>query len=173
MLYDKFIRVVEDHAEELTKRWIDEVRHNEATPTYHQLNNEVLHKRVHSIYKRLGEWLLLRDLSNKENAEHFIKLGYERSKEGFKLSEVMYAIILIRTVLWQYVVDQGLINSTVDLYKALEFYNTINNFFDKANFFVAVGYEKGVGHPETEHKEKFVDGAVNAITKWIIKQKVS
>jgi len=55
MLYEKFIRLVENQAEDLTTKWIDEVRKSPSTPVYHNMNSQLLQKRVFDIYQRLGE----------------------------------------------------------------------------------------------------------------------
>lgn len=169
MLYEKFIRLVEEHAEQLTHKWVEEVRHHPSTKGYHDLSNAILGKRIHILYRKFGDWLLSKDLSNKHNAEFFIKIGQERALEGLKASEVIYAIILARTVLWHYVIDQGIINTTIDMHQALEFYHSVNNFFDKAVYFVAMGFESvDLSEDEKIKHEGIVDGTIDAIKRWVI-----
>ena len=171
MLYEKFIRLVEDHAEALTKEWIHEIKTNPSTKGYRKIDDAILGVRVFDVYKRLGQWIMNADPSDPKTAEHFIKLGRERAKENLKNSEVIYALILARVVLWRYIVDQGVINSIIDLHQSLEFYQKINNFFDKATYFVAVGFES-VSDEEQEKlkQEDFVDKAVKGVTNWFIKK---
>lgn len=169
MLYEKFIRLVEEHADQLTRKWVNEVRHHPSTKSYHDLSDIILSKRIHSVYRRFGDWLLSKDLGNKKNAEFFMKIGRERSHEGAKASEVIYAVILARAVLWHYVIEQGVINTTIDMHQALEFYHTVNNFFDKAVYFVAVGFESvEMTDDEQVKHEGLVDGTINAIKRWVI-----
>jgi len=170
MLYQQFIRLVEDHAESLIKEWIKEIKSNPSTSGYKNLNDDVLGKRVYEVYKRLGNWVLNSDTEDSENAEFFINLGRERAKEGLKNSEVVYALILARVVLWRYILGQGIINSSIALHSCLGFYQQLNNFFDKATYFVAVGYESvNKSVQERLKKDAFVDKAVKGITKWFIK----
>lgn len=171
MLYEKFIRLVEDHAEALTKEWIHEIKTNPSTKGYRKIDDAILGVRVFDVYKRLGQWILDEDPSDPKTAEHFIKLGRERAKENLKNSEVIYALILARVVLWRYIIDQGVINSIIDLHQSLEFYQKINNFFDKATYFVAVGFES-VSDEEQEKlkQEDFVEKAVKGVTNWFIKK---
>ncbi len=171
MLYEKFIRLVEDHAEALTKEWIHEIKTNPSTKGYRKIDDAILGVRVFDVYKRLGQWIMNADPSDPKTAEHFIKLGRERAKENLKNSEVIYALILARVVLWRYIVDQGVINSIIDLHQSLEFYQKINNFFDKATYFVAVGFES-VSDEEQEKlkQEDFVEKAVKGVTNWFIKK---
>jgi len=171
MLYEKFIRLVEDHAEALTKEWIHEIKTNPSTKGYRKIDDAILGVRVFDVYKRLGQWIMNADPRDPKTAEHFIKLGRERAKENLKNSEVIYALILARVVLWRYIVDQGVINSIIDLHQSLEFYQKINNFFDKATYFVAVGFES-VSDEEQEKlkQEDFVEKAVKGVTNWFIKK---
>ncbi len=171
MLYEKFILLVEDHAEALTKEWIKEIKTNPSTVGYRKLDDAILGARIYYVYRRLGEWVMNADPSDPKTAEHFIKLGRERANEKLKNSEVIYALILARVVLWRYIVDHGIIASTIDLHQSLEFYQKINNFFDKATYFVAVGFES-VSRDEQEKlkKEDFVEKAVKGVTNWFIKK---
>ncbi len=129
MLYQKFIRLIESHAEQLTSKWIEEVKNNPATKGYKNIDDKILHKRAFDDYQRLGNILLHDDPTFHDQAAHFMKLGKDRAIEGLKLSEVMFAFILSRVVLWNFVVSQGIINNTLDLYQALEFYQKISNFY--------------------------------------------
>ena len=69
--------------------------------------------------------------------------GAQRRKEGFALSEVIQALFLIRRTLWRKIMDEGLLDTTYDLYQAIELNDRVTLFFDRAIFFTAVGYERG------------------------------
>ena len=171
MLYEKFIRLVEDHAEELTKEWIKEIKSNPSTSGYKKMDDAVLGVRVFDVYRRLGDWVINVDPSDPKTAEHYMKLGRERAAEKLKNSEVIYALILSRVVLWRYIVEHGIINSAIDLHQALEFYQKVNNFFDKATYFVAVGFESVHEDEQEKLKENdFVGKAVKGVTGWFFKK---
>ena len=172
MLYEKFIRLVEDNAEALTKEWIKEIKSNPSTKGYRKLDEAILGVRVFDVYRRLGEWIMKAEPNDPKTAEHFMKLGRERAGESLKNSEVIYALILARVVLWRYIVDQGVITSSLDLHQLLQFYQHVNNFFDKAAYFVAVGFESiEKADQEKLKKEAFVEKAVQGVTGWFIKNK--
>lgn len=172
MLFEKYIRLVEDNAENLTKEWIKEIKNNPSTSGYKKIDEAILGVRVYDVYKRLGQWLMNAEPNDPKTAEHFIKLGRERAGENLKNSEVIYALILARVVLWRYIVSHGIISSSIDLHQSLQFYQHVNNFFDKAAYFVAVGYEsQGKKEQEKLKKDQFVDKAVQGVTNWFIKNK--
>lgn len=173
MLYQKFIRLVEEHADDLIQKWIIEVRTNPSTHGYKDLPEEVLRDRVFDVYKKLGNWILDEDPNYRATANHFMKLGVERTEEGINVSEIIYAIILARVVLWKYVMDKVIITGALDLQHALDFYHKVNNFFDKAIYFIAAGVEKNKETNITPaEKEDHIEKSVNAITKWFIKEPI-
>ncbi len=170
MLYSKFTKLVEEHAEYLTERWLVEVKNNPATAGYTKVSDEILTSRVYDVYKRLDKWLSDEDPDHKKSAEHFIALGRERANEGLHISEVVYALVLSRAVIWNYLIEQNLINTSIELRIALEFYQRINNYFDKAVYFVAVGFESASkDRSELLDRSDFLDKSVDAIAKWITK----
>jgi hypothetical protein len=153
MLYNRLIRIIENHAESLTQSWIREVKTNEATKSYRNFPDSVLHDSVYDIYSRLSYWLKKEESTLEDIAEFFILLGRERAKQGFKLSEVIYSIILARVELWNYISNQGLFEDSMDLHRALDFSQRLNYFYDKAIYFATVGFET-VGEDESSMKRK-------------------
>ena len=170
MLYRKFTKLVEEHADYLTQRWLLEVKSNPSTAGYSKISDEVLTSRVYDVYKKLSKWLSDEDPSFKKAAEHFIALGRERANEGLHVSEIIYALVLSRAVIWNYLIEQGLINNSIELQLALHFYQKMNNYFDKAAYFVAVGFESASkNRNDLIERSDFLEKSVNAIAKWIIK----
>lgn len=170
MLYEKFIRLVEEKADQITNEWLREVKVNPSTEGYREIPDNVLSYRIHDVYKRLGKWLSVEAPNYHQSAEHFIRLGRERASEGIKASEVIYALILSRAVLWRFIQRQGIINNALDLQQAMEFNQKITNFFDKATYFVAVGVEsKDLSEEKLFEEDGFFDKAVNSITRWLMK----
>ena len=129
MLIGKFIRLVEDHADQLTKLWIEEVRSNPSTSGYREFSDEVLGKRIFDVYKRLGDWLLKDDPKDRRTAEHFMNLGRERAAEKLKVSEVIYALILGRVVMCRFIDTHGLINSALEIHKGAGIQQKSDGFF--------------------------------------------
>ena len=68
-------------------------------------------------------------------------MGKTRKMEGFRASEVISALSLIRKNIWEFALSQGMWNSTIDIYIALELERRMMFFFDKAAFYLSWGYE--------------------------------
>ena len=170
MLYAKYIQLVEDHAEELTQKWITEVKRNPATPSYKEMPDDILYKRIHDVFKKLHVWVLQNDPGDSETASHYLQLGRERASENIKLSEITYALILARVVLWKYVLNQGVINNFFDLQQAFEFFQKVNTFFDKAIYLASIGYESlGTLGKDEIRRTEFIEKSVRSITRWLIR----
>jgi hypothetical protein len=170
MPYGKFIRLIEDHADQIAQNWILEVKNNPATEGYSNFTDEQLGSRVTDVFYKLGKWLEEDVPAFKKTAEHFMNLGRERATEGLKASEVVHAILLARIELWKYFVTHEFLDTIIELNQALSFYQRINNFFDKALYYVTVGFESlDKAEQERLKKNNFVDKTVKSVARWIIK----
>ncbi|MFA3782276.1 RsbRD N-terminal domain-containing protein [Melioribacteraceae bacterium 4301-Me] len=168
---NKFVHLVENNAHLLTSQWVEEVKRNPSTKGYRNLSEAELRSRVFDVYKRLGEWLQSDENIYQQTAQHFFNLGKTRAKEGLKVSEVVYALILNRVILWKFVINNGIIDTAIDYHHAIDFYHKVTNFFDKAEYFVCVGYETLDKTAEKKlEDENFFEAAVSAITNWVVKE---
>jgi hypothetical protein len=141
MISQKLIHLIETHARELSQSWLKEVRRDPETPTYHAFPEAKLTERVDRVYSHLGRFIECE--ANREEIERtYTTLGIERHREGFRLSEVLRALMLTKKQLWLFMLDHGFFDSVVELYQTLELYNSVVVFFDRAVFFTARGYEE-------------------------------
>jgi hypothetical protein len=135
------VDLIERHADELTHSWITIVRMHPATPSFHDYDEQELYDRAYRVFSQLGRWIS--HATTKEDiARHYQALGAQRYQEGFSLSEVIQALVITRRVLWFKVLDDGLLDSALDLQMALQLYNRVMLFFDRAIYFAALGYEE-------------------------------
>jgi hypothetical protein len=139
MLSARLIRAIEQHAEELTKGVIAELRRNPRTPAYHGLANPELHHRVYTVYRNLGRWIGEKDETALEAA--YGELGRTRRSEGIALSEVVHALHLIKEHLRAYIQSVAVTSSAVDVYQEEQLHLLMDRFFDKAVYFTVRGYE--------------------------------
>jgi len=140
MLSARLVRMIEDHAEELTRGLIRDLGTNSQTPSYHHLTHESLHRRVYDVYRNLGNWLGRKTDEALEAA--YNELGEKRATEGIPLSEVVYALILTKYHLRDYINSSGLVDSAVGLYQEQELHRLVGHFFDMAIFYTVKGYSR-------------------------------
>jgi|WetSurMetagenome_2_1015567.scaffolds.fasta_scaffold303276_2 hypothetical protein len=141
MISQKLVELIETHAEELTKRWLKEVRVHPGTRTYWTFSEEQLRKRAFDVYSRLGRWVGREEHADEVEAS-YAALGADRYHEGFRLSEVITALMLTKKQLWAFVLGHGFFDSVVQLYQALELYNSVVSYFDRAAIHTVRGYEE-------------------------------
>jgi len=172
MLYRDFITFIELHIEELSNNWISEILRNPSTKGYNQVDEKELYLRIHDVYLKLSKYLIETEPLDAETAKHFIRLGEQRARENIKSSEIIYALILARKIMWKYVVEHFSIQSAIELHQALEFNEKINSFFDKAAYFTAIGIENSIrGNIHEEPDQEFISQSIKAITNWLITDK--
>jgi hypothetical protein len=141
MISQRLVNMIETHADELTKRWLKEVRQSQATAGYQPLPDATLCKRAFDVYAHLGRWVGGEE--RREEVERtYTALGEERFREGLKLSEVVEALAMTKYQLWAYIRDYGLLDSALHLHQALELYNRVVLFFDRASYYTVLGYER-------------------------------
>jgi hypothetical protein len=137
---DKLVELIEKNAKQLTTNWLNDVQKHPQTKTYHTYDPEELYNRAFDVYSRLSKWIS-RETSKEDIYKHFYALGVQRRKEGFAVSEVIYAMIITRRHIWLKVMSEGFLDTALDMYKALELNNRVVLFFDRVIHFLAIGYE--------------------------------
>jgi hypothetical protein len=140
MLSARLVQIIEDHADELTRGAIHDLQTNPRTPTYHRLPREELHNRVYEVYRNLGNWLGRE--ADEAIETKYQELGKKRAEEGVPPSEVVYALILTKYHLRDYIRSAGLVDSAVELYQQGELLRLVSQFFDRAIYYTMRGYER-------------------------------
>ena len=140
MLSSRLVRMIEEHAEQLTQAVLKDLVNNPLTPSYHNLRREELRRRCYEVFHNFACWLAPQDDEILEN--WYGELGSQRLAEGIPLSEVIQALILTKRHLEEYIRAFGLADSALELYQKLEIYRLIGRFFDTAIYFAAKGYER-------------------------------
>ena len=136
----KLVQMIERDADKLAKKWLEDVRKRPETPTYHTFDPEELYRRAHLVYSHLGKWVSY-ETSKEDIATHYTALGAQRRKEGFSLSEVVYALVLTKRYIWLKVLSDGFLDSALELHQGLDLTNRVVLFFDRAIYYTAKGYE--------------------------------
>ena len=138
MLHTRLVRMVEDHADQITHALLNDLQSNPRTPTFHSLSRDELHRRVFEVYRNLGRWVANEADETVEAA--YSDLGKIRFAEDIPLSEVVYALILTKYHLREYISTSALLDSAMELYQEKELQRMIGMFFDKAIYFTVQAY---------------------------------
>jgi len=136
----KLVQLIEKDAHELTSNWLEDVRKNSRLPTYRSYDEKELYQRAFRVYSQLGRWIS-HESTKDEIQTYWTALGQQRRKEGFALSEIVLSLEMIRRHLWQKIQSEGFLDTALDLLQAIELYNRVILFFDRAIYYATVGYE--------------------------------
>ncbi|HEV2615745.1 MAG TPA: hypothetical protein VGU63_03940 [Candidatus Acidoferrales bacterium] len=139
-LSDRMVEIIESEADAFTKGTVRNLQNSALTPSYHNLPHDELYSRVYKVYSNLGRWLW--EKSNESIRAWYWELGEKRFKENVPLSEVLWALVLTKDRLIQYLDQSGLVNSAMELYQQKEFDRLIVHFFDRAICYAAEGYQR-------------------------------
>lgn len=99
-----------------------------------------MQQRVQEIYQHLGEWLTRK--TERDVELRYTAIGERRAAQGVSLSHLMFAIIT-KEHLWGYVAKEVLADPRpVELFQEVELAELVEQFFDRAIYFAAIGYER-------------------------------
>ncbi|MDD8021029.1 MAG: hypothetical protein PHU81_07610 [Acidobacteriota bacterium] len=135
----KLVELIERDARELTLAYLREVKKNPNMATYQSFPEKEVYDRTYAVYSQLGRWISCK-LDSKEMKDHWLALGEKRREEGFALPEIFLSLCLERQQVWQKIQSEGLFDNALDLYQALELYNRLVTFFDRALYYAIIGY---------------------------------
>jgi len=141
LICKRLVDLIERNADRLTRAWLADVKRRPETPTYHGYPDDVLYRRVYEVYQNLGKWVC-RETTVGEIARVYTALGHQRYEEGFAPSEVLEALILTRRHLWLLVLQEGFLETALDLQQALDLNARAVLFFDRAMYYTALGFEQ-------------------------------
>jgi hypothetical protein len=151
-LSDRLIKTIEANAEELAQGTVKKLQTSSRTESYHNLAHRDLYNRSYEIYHNLGLWLW-------EKSDHAIQaqyneLGQRRFEEGIPLTQVLWAVVLTKEHLLEYLAGCGLVDSAMDLYQQQEFVRLIAHFYDRALCYTAQGYERRASHKDQPSEDE-------------------
>ena len=140
MISAKLVQLIEDHSDTITDRVVREIRHHPRMHHIGRLPETELRDVCQDVLKRLGHWLLAS--REDEVARHFEAQGRVRAKEKVPLHEVVNGSHILKERMLDYVRDQGIAQTSVELYAEEELEHQIGVFFDAVVYHVVKGYEE-------------------------------
>jgi hypothetical protein len=147
MISANLVQLVEDHSDGVATRIIRQLREDPRLPHMGSLPEGELRSRAREILKHLGHWLLVS--KERESAKHFEEIGAERFREGIPLAELALAYIIVKAQIIQFVRDQGIGQTAVELYAEEELEHVVSRFFDMTVYNLIKGYENALNGAES------------------------
>jgi hypothetical protein len=150
MIFAKLIELIEANAERLTGDVAHALVTDQRTWSFRRVPRKELEERIFEIYRHLGDWIGEPD-DARVQAE-FEAWGHRRFGQGMQLSEIVCAVIILKQHLRRYIRDHGLVDAAspradseyvlpMHLYGLQELNARVGEFFDRALYYLALGYE--------------------------------
>jgi ADP-ribose pyrophosphatase YjhB (NUDIX family) len=137
----RLVNVILKNKEEIINQWMEDVVVNPTTVEYHSVENRTLYNICDKILSQITLWLGgLYDVNQIKS--FYTKLGRERKKGDFKISEVLSSLSLIRKHIWTFALAQDALQKNLELYMTFELQRRMTIFFDLATFYLTRGYEE-------------------------------
>lgn len=138
MLGIRLVRLIEKHSESLSRGLSEQLRKSDRTSDYRKIPIGEMQTAASEVYRHLAEWLLQKTES--DIAERFRYIAAQRAGEGVGLHQFVWALMLTRDYLWQFLRREAIADNIVELHGELELHRLLNQFFDRAIYYAIVGY---------------------------------
>ena len=150
MISARLVELIQNHAPQLTSDILDDLLTNDRTRAFQRVPHLELEARIFRICNHLGDWMAAANESVAQG--EFEQWGRQRFGQGIPLSEVIYAVILLKRHLSRYIRDHGLIDAAfprvdgdyvlpMHLHSVQDLNRMVGEFFDSALYHLARGYE--------------------------------
>ena len=153
MLSHRFVRHIEDRSDALASGLLHKIQRSARTEAFRKVPPAELTGRVAEIYRHLGEWLL--DKSETDIEKRYAEIGVRRAQQGVPLSQLIWAIMLTKDNLWEFILDDSYPDRPIEVFGKQELLQLLDQFFERAIYAAALGYELAAeGEVGAESKRK-------------------
>lgn len=150
MIGAKLVELIELHSGRLTSDVVQDLLTNDRTRGFRAVRQDELEERIFQIVHHLGNWI--GDPTSVTVRAEFADWGRRRFAQGIPLSEILYAVIILKQHMGRYVLDNGLVDAAfprvdsdyvlpMHLNSLQDLHARLGRFFDEALYHLACGYE--------------------------------
>ena len=145
----KLIRLIETRADHLSEGLMHRLKKNDrCSELLQRVPSDELRRRSYEIYRDLSDWLLHKTESELE--ERYVALGMKRATQGVPYTDLLWAVTTTKEYLWEFMLAEGLFEEPIDLFGEIDLLYSMDRFFNRILYFVAMGYERA-RQAEREH----------------------
>jgi len=139
MLAMRLVRLIETHADQLSHGITQRLKHDPHCADLRKVPSQELEARSYEVYRHLSDWLLYKTEGDLERI--YTEIGARRARQGVAFSHVLYAMAATKELLWTFLQNEVAVTKPVELFGEMELYRVLDQFYDKAIFYIAEGYE--------------------------------
>jgi hypothetical protein len=140
MIAARLVRLIQSQSDALTRGLLEKLLTCERTTDLRKVPVEELQQRAYTVYHDLNEWLV--NKTESDIARTYTALGMRRAQQGVALSQLVCGILTVKEHLFEFLRREGLVDGPVELFQELELLQLVDQFFDRAVYYAARGYEQ-------------------------------
>jgi hypothetical protein len=145
MLALRMVRLIETHSDELAQGLLDKLQSSRLCIDMRKVPAEELRRRSYEIYRNLGDWLV--NKADRDIEDTFGEIAKRRAAQGVALSQLLWALLITKEHLWEFLQGERLADQVLELFGELELLWRVDHFFDRAVHASARAYEEHAVHP--------------------------
>ena len=138
MVSGKLIQLIEAHQEQIAANVLREIHKHPDLAHMRRLPDAELRDRGQMILENLGHWL---SGNEAEIEQRYEILGKTRFEESIPLQESVRALSIIKNKMLDFVHNQGMATTSLNLYAEEELQRRVGRFFDELIIHMVRGYE--------------------------------
>lgn len=150
MVAERLVELIEIQAHRLAADVAQDLMTNERTIGFRNVSRVDLEERMFQLLHHLGNWIS--DRRSEKVQLEFADWGRRRFNQGIPISQIVFAIIILKQHLRRYIRDHGLVEASfprvdgdyvlpMHLHSLQDLNAQVGLFFDEALYHLAQGYE--------------------------------
>lgn len=143
LMSEKIAEMIEKNSDDIVKRWLEEIRNDQATTSFCDDKLALLRERLSVSLANLREWIGY-DTSKEDIGRKYTAEGGEYFKRGIPLCEIVRAFELLKKTVRSFSINECTIESTFELYQASELNERFTLFMDRVLYYIMRGYEEAM-----------------------------
>jgi hypothetical protein len=124
---------------DFASRWKDRIRKAPQLKHYNALDDETLIESDAPFYSLLAR-TLDRGIDKSLLGDFFVHLGKQRMRDGFPVSEVIFAVNLAQKIVLEYIMTEFAPDNAVRMYQAMNVASQVAEFFLMGCFYLTKGF---------------------------------
>jgi hypothetical protein len=124
---------------DFASRWKDAIRSNPQLRHYNKMGDRELIDSDMLFYPLLAR-TLDRGMDRSLVGNFFVKLGKERMRAGFPISEVIYAVNLLQKIIIEYMLTEFAPENTMRMYQSMGALTKVAEFCLLGSFYISKGF---------------------------------
>jgi len=148
MIALRFVRLIESHSDRLAESLLRKLGHSPRVADLRRVPEGELRERIYEVYVNLSDWLMNKTEADIERV--YTRLGRRRAEQGVSLGALCWALMMTRENLWDYLENEGLRETAMEILGGLDLLRLLDQFFDRAVYYSILGYESYKKQTEVE-----------------------